>query len=124
MADACDSDSNLDRNSFKTFIPLSVDNKARSQIIFDFFDLFSAIAAHSKMNGFGGRKLSRMAAWWAFENIDTSNGFESGYRSWLSAADATSHLFFAYLRSLAPEPVRGGISLLPMSLQKLLQETE
>jgi hypothetical protein len=41
-----------------------------------------------------------------------------------SAADATSHLFFAYLRSLAPEPVTGGISLLPRSLQKLLQETE
>lgn len=124
MTDVYGSDSNLDRNSFKTFIPLSVDNKARSQIIFDFFDLFSAIAAHGKMNGFGGRKLSRMAAWWAFEHIDTSNGFESGYKSWLSAADATSHLFFAYLRSLAPEPVRGGISLLPMSLQKLLQETE
>jgi hypothetical protein len=33
-------------------------------------------------------------------------------------------LFFAYLRSLAPEPVSGGISLLPRSLQKLLQETE
>lgn len=44
--------------------------------------------------------------------------------SFASAADATSHLFFAYLRSLAPEPVQGGISLLPMSLQKLLQETE
>ncbi|KAK4162564.1 hypothetical protein QBC43DRAFT_77729 [Cladorrhinum sp. PSN259] len=117
-------DSNMDRNSFKTFIPLSVDNKARSQIIFDFFDLLSAVAAHGKMNGFGGRKLSRMAAWWAFEQTDASNGFETAYKAWLSAADATSHLFFAYLRSLAPEPVRGGISLLPMSLQKLLQETE
>src|SRR5438045_8616049 len=43
-----------------------------------------------------------------------------------SAADATSHLFFAYLRSLSPDSVRGinGISTLPMSLQKLLQETE
>lgn len=43
-----------------------------------------------------------------------------------SAADATSHLFFAYLRSLSPDSVKGinGISTLPMSLQKLLQETE
>lgn len=41
-----------------------------------------------------------------------------------SAADATSHLFFAYLRSLAPVPSLGGIAMLPMSLQKLLQETE
>src|SRR5437762_3517876 len=43
-----------------------------------------------------------------------------------SAADATSHLFFAYLRSLSPDTVKGisGISTLPMSLQKLLHETE
>jgi hypothetical protein len=41
-----------------------------------------------------------------------------------SAADATSHLFFAYLRSLAPEKNSAGISMLPMSLQKLVQETE
>lgn len=42
------------------------------------------------------------------------------------AADATSHLFFAYLRSLAPESFGGvnGISTLPMSLQKLVAETE
>ncbi|KAL2154440.1 hypothetical protein VTH82DRAFT_3116 [Thermothelomyces myriococcoides] len=139
-------DSHMARDSFKTFIPLSVDNESRSKIIFDFFDLLSAIAAHSKNNGFGGRKLSRMAGWWAFEHTDNGNGFEGGYKTWLrqavynpsgspgrflsvanpagSAADATSHLFFAYLRSLAPEPVRGGISMLPMSLQKLLQETE
>ncbi|KAM0288002.1 hypothetical protein ACHAQH_000070 [Verticillium albo-atrum] len=117
-------DSNMARDSFKTFIPLSVDNGARSCIIFDFFDLISAIAAHGKMNGLGGRKLSRMAAWWAFEQKDTGSGFEGGYKSWASAADATSHLFFAYLRSIAPQQSKGGISMLPMSLQKLLQETE
>jgi hypothetical protein len=71
------------RDSFKTFIPLSVDNDARAGIIFDFFDLLAAIAAHSKSNGFGGRKLSRMAAWWAFEHSDNGNGFEGGYKSWL-----------------------------------------
>ncbi|KAK8064809.1 morphogenesis-related protein MSB1 [Apiospora phragmitis] len=117
-------DSNMARDSFRTFIPLSVDNEVRTSIIFDYFDLLSAVAAHGKMNGFGGRKLSRMASWWAFEHKDTGNGFEGGYRSWLTAADATSHMFFAYLRSLAPQPTLGGISMLPMSLQKLLQETE
>ena len=118
-------DSNMARDSFKTFIPLSVDNGARCSIIFNFFDLLSAIAAHGKMNGFGGRKLSRMAAWWAFEHKDTGSGFDSGYKDWLKAADATSHLFFAYLRTLAPQQqTPGAISLLPMSLQKLLQETE
>ncbi|KAL7620680.1 hypothetical protein AAE478_009675 [Parahypoxylon ruwenzoriense] len=117
-------DSSMARDSFSTFVPLSVENQARSHIIFDYFDLLSAIAAHGKSNGFGGRKLSRMAAWWAFEHRDTGSGFEGGYKSWLSAADATSHLFFAYLRSLAPQQARAGISMLPMSLQKLLQETE
>ncbi|KAJ8110687.1 hypothetical protein ONZ43_g5812 [Nemania bipapillata] len=118
-------DSNMARDSFSTFIPLSVENEARSKIAFDYFDLLSAIAAHGKANGFGGRILSRMAAWWAFEHRDTGHGFEGGYKIFSSAADASSHLFFAYLRSLSPQqPKSAAISLLPMSLQKLLQETE
>lgn len=124
-------DSEFSRDAFNTFIPLSVDSDndkinsiARSKIIFDFFDLMSAVAAHGKLNGFGGRKLSRMASWWAFEHKDTGEGFEGGYKSWLSAADATSHLFFGYLRSMAPEKPMSGISMIPMSLQKLLHETE
>ncbi|KAL7787430.1 hypothetical protein V8C37DRAFT_268318 [Trichoderma ceciliae] len=117
-------DSNMARDSFKTFIPLSVENAARQQIIFDFFSLIAAVAAHGKNNGFGGCKLSRMASWWAFEHNDTGNGFDGGYGAWLSAADATSHLFFAYLRSLSPEQNPTGITMLPRSLQKLLQETE
>lgn len=117
-------DSHMARDSFKTFIPISVENGARQRIIFDYFDLLAAIAAHGKTNGLGGRKVSRMAAWWAFEHKDTKKGFEGGYNSWLSAADATSHMFFAYLRSLSPEVNVSGITMLPMSLQKLVQETE
>ncbi len=79
-------DSNWARDSFKTFIPLSVENDARSHVIFSFFDLLSAIAAHGKMNGFGGRKVSRMAAWWAFEQRDTGSGFDGGYKAWLRCA--------------------------------------
>ena len=70
-------------DSFKTFIPLSVDTEAKAAIITDFFDLLSAVAAHGKVNGFGGRKLSRMAAWWAFEHKETGSGFEGGYKEWL-----------------------------------------
>jgi hypothetical protein len=70
------------RDSFSTFIPLSVDSDARTKIIFDFFDLLSAVAAHGKMNGLGGRKLSRLAAWWAFEHSDSGKGFEGGYKAW------------------------------------------
>lgn len=76
-------DSNMARDSFKTFIPLSVENGAKTSIIFNFFDLLSAIAAHGKMNGLGGRKLSRMAAWWAFEQKETGTGFDGGYKEWL-----------------------------------------
>jgi len=76
------SDSNMARDSFATFIPLSIDSDARTKIIFDFFDLLSAIAAHGKTNGLGGRKLSRLAGWWAFEHQDTGSGFEGGYKTW------------------------------------------
>lgn len=75
-------DSNMARDSFATFLPLSVDSDARLKIIFDFFDLLAAIAAHGKTNGFGGRKLSRLAGWWAFSHSDQGDGFDGGYRSW------------------------------------------
>jgi hypothetical protein len=78
------------KDSFKTFIPLSVESETRAAIIWNFFELLAAIAAHGKLNGFGGRKLSRMAAWWAFEIKDDGNGFDGGYRSWLRQACAPS----------------------------------
>ncbi|KAF2085637.1 hypothetical protein K490DRAFT_17411, partial [Saccharata proteae CBS 121410] len=121
-------DSDMAPHSFDTFIPLSVESDARKQIIFDFFDLLSAVAARGKTNGLGGRKLSRMAGWWAFAHFDTGKGFDGGYTSWSNAANATSHLFFAYLRSLSPESVGAkgitGISNLPRSLQALVAQTE
>jgi hypothetical protein len=70
------------RSSFTTFIPLSVDSDACTKIIFEFFDLLSAIAAHSKTNGLGGRKLSTPAGWWAFEHLNKGKGFEGGYKGW------------------------------------------
>ena len=75
-------DSNLARHAFDTFIPISVESDARKRIIFDFFDLLAAVAARFKTNGMGGRKLSRMAGWWAFEHSDDGKGFDGGYRSW------------------------------------------
>ncbi|KAI9741076.1 MAG: hypothetical protein M1834_002789 [Cirrosporium novae-zelandiae] len=117
-------DSNMARDAFATFIPISVESDARTKIVFDFFDLMAAVAAHGKTNGLGGRKLSRYAGWWAFSHCDTGLGFEGGYKNWVKAADATSHLFFAYLRSLSPETNTHGISGLPISLQTLSQGTE
>lgn len=77
------------RDSFATFIPLSVESDARTKIIFDFFDLLSAIAAHAKSNGLGGRKLSRLAGWWAFEHNDSGNGFDGGYKGWAAYVFST-----------------------------------
>ncbi|KAF4555993.1 Hypothetical protein D9617_2g059600 [Elsinoe fawcettii] len=123
---AGEKESGMATGSFDTFIPLAVESQSRRNIIYDFFDLISAIAAHGKVNGMGGRKLSRMAGWWAFEQADTGKGFDGGYKAWTEAADASSHLFFAYLRSQAPEAVKGiaGISKLPRSLQALVAQTE
>jgi hypothetical protein len=75
-------DSNFARHAFDTFIPISVDSGARQRIIFDFFDLLSAVAARGKSNGMGGRKLSRLAGWWAFEFSEDGKGFDGGYRTW------------------------------------------
>lgn len=80
-------DSDLARDAFATFIPISVESDARTKIIFDFFDLMAAIAAHGKTNGMGGRKLSRLAGWWAFEQADTGNGFDGGYKGWSRFVD-------------------------------------
>ncbi|EME43845.1 hypothetical protein DOTSEDRAFT_71609 [Dothistroma septosporum NZE10] len=116
----------LARNAFDTFIPIGVDSEARRSIIFDFYDLLSAIAAHGKSNGLTGRKVSRLAGWWAFEHTDNGQGFEGGYKSWSAAADASGHLFFAYLRSLSPdtEPSLNVIERIPRSLQALVASTE
>lgn len=119
-------EANMARNAFNTFIPIGADSEARRSIIFDFFDLMASVAAHGKLNGLGGRKLSRLAGWWAFEHSDDGNGFEGGYKSWTAAANASSHLFFAYLRSLSPDtaPSMNVIERIPRSLQALVASTE
>ena len=119
-------ESNMARNAFETFVPIGVESESRKNIIYDFFDLLAAVAAHGKMNGMAGRKLSRLAGWWAFEHSDDGKGFEGGYRSWSAAANAATHLFFAYLRTLSPEAEQGMslIERIPRSLQALLASTE
>jgi hypothetical protein len=119
-------ESNQARHAFETFIPIAAESPARKNIVVDFFDLLAAVAAHGKTNGMGGRKVSRLAGWWAFDHSDDGKGFEGGYKSWIAAADATSHLFFAYLRSLSGEtdPSLTVIERIPRSLQALLAQTE
>src|SRR3569833_586236 len=50
--------------------------------------------------------------------------FESSTDNLYRAADATSHLFFAYLRSLSSDDGPRFVPMLPLSLERLLQATE
>lgn len=79
-----ESESGMLRTAFDTFIPLSAPSESTKNIICDFFDLLAAIAAHGKVNGLTGSKLSRLAGWWAFALPDDSVGFETAYRHWAS----------------------------------------
>jgi hypothetical protein len=134
-------DSNMARDAFAVFTSLSTNSEAHAKIIFDFFDLLSSLAAHSKRNGLTGQILARLAGWWAFGHSDPGLTFEMNYQAWSKyepetrsfirsfpanvhrVADASNHLFFAYLRSLSPVPVPV-IPSLPHSLQDLLESTE
>ncbi|KAI5288555.1 hypothetical protein KEM52_001118 [Ascosphaera acerosa] len=129
-------DSGFARTAFSTFIPLAVD-AARAAIITDFFDLLASVAAHAKANGLSGRKLSRYAGWWAFEHsasraVTTTPAatagagapqFTDSYNHWEDAAHATSHMFFAFLRSQIPDPALS-IQSVPISLRELERDTE
>lgn len=77
-----ETDSSMSKNAFNVLIPYATESEARRKIVMDFFDLLAAIAARGKTNGLGGRKLSRMAGWWAFEHSDQGKGFDGGYQSW------------------------------------------
>ena len=114
-------------------MPLSVGSELHTAVILDFFAFLASVAAHAKSNGFSGQRLARIAGWYAFDIRGTADGFVDGYDKWeryttreeranFRAANATEHLFLAYLRSIAPTP--GQISAaLPLSLSGLLKQT-
>ncbi|KAK9364049.1 hypothetical protein V1504DRAFT_7323 [Lipomyces starkeyi] len=142
---AGEEDAGRAHNAFKMIIPVAADSPARSRIIFNFFDLLSSLASHWKTSGMGGRKVARLAAWWAFplsedmarlaeesDNVNRAVGtsqrrptFSEGYKIWSKAADASAHLFFGYLRSQSASPTASlaSISPLPITLSTLLSST-
>ncbi|KAK9459552.1 uncharacterized protein V1516DRAFT_687290 [Lipomyces oligophaga] len=133
---AGEEDSEMAIDTFSRLIPIVAESSARASIITDFFDLLSAIAAHWKTSGMGGRKLARLAAWWAFpiqddlaefidspDHVPSQGSFNEAYRLWKKAADASSHLFFAYLRSQSIQPGTTFMTALPKALQQLLSDT-
>ncbi|KTW28172.1 hypothetical protein T552_02031 [Pneumocystis carinii B80] len=113
-------------NAFFDYIPIIVKSRIREKIILGFFDILSAIAAYSKINGLCGDKLSRTAGWWAFNFKNKEQGFHRGYSNWKRSADANEHLFFAYLRSIKKQHTNTELYVpnpLPLSLVKLLDQT-
>ncbi|KAK9239079.1 hypothetical protein V1525DRAFT_62260 [Lipomyces kononenkoae] len=140
---AGEEDSGNPQHAFKAIIPVVADSPARSRIIFNFFDLLSAIAAHWKTSGMGGRKIARLAAWWAFplreelacigadsDNVYYAAGssqtlslpsFSEAYKIWSKAAEASAHLFFGYLRSQSAAPTAA--LTWPIALSTLLSST-
>lgn len=79
----------------------------------------------------GGHLNSQIVEMVSKEGIRRGHSMQWNYNICLEltlfrAADATSHLFFAYLRSLSPESAQGKSSILnlPISLQQLLESTE
>ncbi|KAG4304421.1 hypothetical protein PORY_002131 [Pneumocystis oryctolagi] len=113
-------------NAFFNYMPVAAGSKVRENIIFDFFDILSTIAAYSKINGLCGDKLSRTAGWWAFNFKDKEQGFHKAYSNWKKSADANEHLFFAYLRSIKEQSNDTKLYVpnsMPLSLVKLLEQT-
>jgi Meiotically up-regulated protein Msb1/Mug8 domain len=129
-----DVDCGFARDAFNLLIPLSVESELQTAVILDFFAFLASVAAHAKSNGFAGQRLARIAGWYAFDVKGSAAGFAQGYSNWERsfanvppangrAANATEHLFLAYLRSIAP--TAGQISAaLPLSLSTLLSQTK
>ncbi|KAG5513435.1 hypothetical protein PMAC_001499 [Pneumocystis sp. 'macacae'] len=113
-------------NAFFDYIPIVAGSKVRENIILGFFNILSAIAAYSKINGLSGDKLSRTAGWWAFNFENKEQGFHKAYNNWKKSADANEHLFFAYLRSIKEQHSNTELYVpnsMPLSLVKLLEQT-
>ncbi|KAG5438250.1 hypothetical protein PCANB_003101 [Pneumocystis canis] len=113
-------------NAFFDYIPIIAGSKVREKIILGFFDILSAIAAYSKINGLCGDKLSRTAGWWAFNFKDREQGFHRAYSNWKKSADANEHLFFAYLRGIKEQHSNTKLYVpnsIPLSLIRLLEQT-
>ncbi|KAK9466578.1 hypothetical protein V1512DRAFT_247790 [Lipomyces arxii] len=144
---AGEEDLKMSEVAFKTLIPLVSESTARSRIIFNFFDVLSSITSHWKMTSMSGIKVAKLACWWAFslsdelkkredETVKPSNygpseylshraTFSEAYKLWMRAAEASSHLYFAYLRSEAASIQISvtTLSALPAALSSLLAST-
>lgn len=97
--------SNPPLDSFFRIFPNCVESDNHMRLVVYFFELVMALATHGRANGMGETKLPRLAGTWAFDirkpNSEEPTSFADGLAAWSHAAEASNHLFFAYLRWLA-----------------------
>lgn len=114
---------NYAADTFSTLITTIVISEERRRNINNFLDFLAAVASHVNENGHSGRKLARVCASLIFRlHCTGTQRFDEGYKVWHVAADAAEHLFLAYIRDLSSRSF-SGISMLPLSLQKIVDTT-
>ncbi|KAF5096599.1 hypothetical protein D0Z00_002724 [Geotrichum galactomycetum] len=83
-----------------------------------------ALAAYERRNGLNGYKLARLAGAWAFEMVNSQKelpaDFATGLSCWSVAAEASYHLFLAFLRSVYPDQNERYLIKFPRVLEQLL----
>ncbi|RCK60859.1 Morphogenesis-related protein MSB1 [Candida viswanathii] len=125
------------KNAFLTIMPKCLSSPAHASIVYDFLDLILSITSNSQFNYLSGRKISKMASFWAFsckqhflntpfydateENFETN--FIEGVDSWKKSTNALFHLVLAFLRSMLPETNSETLKI-PKTLQSLLVTTQ
>lgn len=109
-------------DAYNTLVPRIAESPAHARIITQFFVLLFKISGKQKRNGLHGRKLARLAGFWAFEllhsNKEAPTNFGGGLTCWSKAAEACFHMYLAFLRTLFPKP--GKDVYLPRTLEELL----
>lgn len=110
---------NYPKKAFLEFMPQCLSSPSHASIVYDFLDLIVSIAANAKENQMSGRKISKMAGIWAFQNKSTENNFVDGLQNWLPSANAMFHLLLSFLRSMLPDDDTTKLQL-PRTLHALL----
>ncbi|CAI5758783.1 unnamed protein product [Candida verbasci] len=121
------------KNGFLTIMPKCLSSSSHASIVYDFLDLLINIISNSQFNYLSGRKVSKMASFYAFNNIKKDVGFLNatienefnfikGINVWKNQTNALFHLVLSFLRSMLPES-DGETIKIPKTLQSLLITT-
>lgn len=110
--------------AFDRILPKIVDSYDHEDIICNFYDLIMALSALERRNGLSGYKLARLAGAWAFEMVNSQKelpaDFSTGLSCWSVAAEASYHMFLAFLRNVYPDQNERSFVKFPRVLEQLL----